>query len=70
MTRDDRLGSVAKEFGRFVHTIFSFRRKTLRRALAQAGYAADRVLSTVGLDGQRRAEEFAPEVFLQMFQSL
>lgn len=69
MSRGDRLGSAAKEFGRFVHSIFSFRRKTLRRALSQAGFEADRVLAKIGLDGQRRAEEFAPEVFLQMFRA-
>lgn len=69
MTREDRLGPAAKDFGRFVHAVFSFRRKTLRRALAQAGFDADRILSAVGLDGQRRAEEFEPGVFLRMFQA-
>ncbi|HEY2588753.1 MAG TPA: 16S rRNA (adenine(1518)-N(6)/adenine(1519)-N(6))-dimethyltransferase RsmA [Tepidisphaeraceae bacterium] len=69
LTRDDRLGPMANAFSRFVHTVFSFRRKTLRRALAQAGYDADRVLSATGLDGQRRAEEFAPEVFVRMFEA-
>jgi 16S rRNA (adenine1518-N6/adenine1519-N6)-dimethyltransferase len=69
LTRDDRLGPSARDFGRFVHAIFSFRRKTLRRALAQAGYDADRVLSTVNLDGQRRAEEFEPQVFLAIFKA-
>lgn len=70
MTQNDRLGPIAKDFGRFVHALFSFRRKTLRRALAQAGHDADRILSTVGLDGQQRAEEFAPEVFLEMFRAV
>lgn len=70
MTREDRLGLAAKDFGRFVHSVFSFRRKTLRRALVQAGYDAARVLSTAGLDGQRRAEEFEPEFFWQMFKSI
>jgi 16S rRNA (adenine1518-N6/adenine1519-N6)-dimethyltransferase len=68
MTCDDRLGAIAKPFGRFVHAVFSFRRKTLRRGLAQAGYEANRVLAETGLDGQRRAEEFAPEVFVRMFE--
>jgi 16S rRNA (adenine1518-N6/adenine1519-N6)-dimethyltransferase len=36
LTRDDRLGERARSFGQFVHAVFSFRRKTLRRALAQA----------------------------------
>lgn len=69
LTRDDRLGAMATGFSRFVQTIFSFRRKTLRRALVQAGYDADPVLSATELDGQRRAEEFAPEVFVRMFQA-
>jgi 16S rRNA (adenine1518-N6/adenine1519-N6)-dimethyltransferase len=67
VTRDDRLGAMANPFGRFVHTVFSFRRKTLRRALVQAGYDADRALAETGLDGQRRAEEFGPEVFVSLF---
>jgi 16S rRNA (adenine1518-N6/adenine1519-N6)-dimethyltransferase len=69
LTRDDRLGPMAKHFGGFVHTVFSFRRKTLRRALVQAGFDADRVLSATGLDGQRRAEEFAPAIFVRMFDA-
>ena len=69
LVRDDRIGELAKPFGRFVHSIFSFRRKTLRRALVQAGMDADRVLSMTGLDGQRRAEEFEPEVFVAMFKA-
>ena len=37
MTRDDRSAGPrdAAAFGRFVQKLFSFRRKTLRRALAQ-----------------------------------
>ena len=69
LVRDDRLGESAKPFGRFVHSVFSFRRKTLRRALMQAGLDAERVLSETGLDGQRRAEEFEPEVFVRMFKA-
>ena len=69
LRREDRVGSAAREFGRFVHAVFSFRRKTLRRALAQAGFDADRVLARVNLDGQRRAEEFEPQVFWRMFEA-
>lgn len=69
LRRDDRIGAIARDFGWFVHTIFSFRRKTLRRALAQGGFDADRVLSTLNLDGQRRAEEFEPGIFLRMFEA-
>ena len=67
LTRDDRLGAHAGEFSRFVHALFSFRRKTLRRAVAQAGFDADAVLSRTGIDGQKRAEEFAPQELWKMF---
>ncbi|HWE94992.1 MAG TPA: 16S rRNA (adenine(1518)-N(6)/adenine(1519)-N(6))-dimethyltransferase RsmA [Tepidisphaeraceae bacterium] len=69
MTRDDRLGGRAGRFGEFVSGIFSFRRKTLRKALALAGHGAEKVLSVTGLDGGRRPEEFAPEQFLAMFET-
>jgi 16S rRNA (adenine1518-N6/adenine1519-N6)-dimethyltransferase len=68
LTRDDRLGDLARPFGQFVHALFSFRRKTLRRALAQAGYDADAVLSATGLDGQLRPEVFTPEQLLRMYR--
>jgi 16S rRNA (adenine1518-N6/adenine1519-N6)-dimethyltransferase len=68
LTRDDRLGETARLFGTFVHQVFSFRRKTLRRALLHAGFDADAVLAATGLDGQKRAEEFGPEVFLRMYE--
>jgi len=70
LTRDDRLGPKVRPFGAFVHALFSFRRKTLRRALIQSGFDADRMLELTGLDGQRRAEEFAPEVLLQLFEAM
>jgi 16S rRNA (adenine1518-N6/adenine1519-N6)-dimethyltransferase len=69
LRHDNRVRDMAKGFGRFVHTLFSFRRKTLRRALAQGGFDAERVLSTVNLDGRQRAEEFEPPIFLQMFEA-
>jgi len=56
MTREDRLGADVAAFGRFVHTLFSFRRKTLRKALAQAGFDAERVLAETRLDPQVRPE--------------
>lgn len=68
LTRADRLGGAARarEVGRFVHAVFSFRRKTLRRALAQAGYDAEAALAATGLDGGLRPETFSPEQFLQL----
>ena len=70
LRREDRLGDRAREFGRFVHTLFSFRRKTLRKALSQAGYEAEKVLAKVGVDGGRRGEEFSPGEFWRMFEAV
>ena len=70
LTRDDRLGTRARSFGAFVHALFSFRRKTLRRALAQAGCDAEAVLAAAGVDGGKRAEEFAPEALVALFDAV
>ena len=67
LTRADRLGHLARPFGQFVHTLFSFRRKTLRRALSQAGHDAEAVLAATGFDGQLRPEVFTPEQLLRMY---
>jgi 16S rRNA (adenine1518-N6/adenine1519-N6)-dimethyltransferase len=69
LTREDRLGEKVRPFGQFVHALFSFRRKTLRRALTQAGHDADAVLAATGFDGQLRPETFTPQQLLQMFQA-
>ena len=69
LRREDRLGPAAREFGKFVQTLFSFRRKTLRKALSQAGYEAEKVLQAVGADGGRRGEEFSPEEIFRRFEA-
>jgi len=69
LVRDDRLGALARPFGRFVHAVFSFRRKTLRRALSQAGYDADALLAATGFDGKLRPEVFTPEQLLQLYHA-
>jgi 16S rRNA (adenine1518-N6/adenine1519-N6)-dimethyltransferase len=69
LRREDRLGARAREFGRFVHKLFSFRRKTLRKALSQGGYKAEKVLEKVGVDGGRRGEEFSPGEIWGMFEA-
>ena len=56
MTRDDRSGGHAVAFGRFVQKFFSFRRKTLRKGLAQAGFDADAAIAATRLDPQARPE--------------
>ena len=68
LTRDDRLGPRAAPFGRFVHTLFAARRKTLRKALSQAGHDADAMLSTLGIDPQLRPERLTPEQCLTLYE--
>src|SRR2546423_3310726 len=62
MARDDRLGARATEFSRFVHSIFSARRKTLRKALAQAGIEnAVALLEKLSIDPKLRPENLSPQ---------
>jgi 16S rRNA (adenine1518-N6/adenine1519-N6)-dimethyltransferase len=71
MTRDDRLGDRASDFSRFVQQLFSARRKTLRKALAQAGHEdASAVLEKLGIDSQLRPEVLTPQQLLAMFDAL
>jgi 16S rRNA (adenine1518-N6/adenine1519-N6)-dimethyltransferase len=67
MTRNDKLGPDGPQFSRFVQKLFSFRRKTLRRALTQMDVDADRIVSGVGVDAQVRPETVMPEVLFAMF---
>ena len=69
IVRDDRLQESSRPFGRFVHALFSFRRKTLRRGLLEAGIDADAALAASGFDGTRRAEEFSPAELLALFKA-
>jgi 16S rRNA (adenine1518-N6/adenine1519-N6)-dimethyltransferase len=68
MRRDDRLGPQVRPFETFVHKVFSFRRKTLRKALEQAGYHSVAVVEKTGVDGQLRPEMFSPEQMYGMFK--
>lgn len=70
LMREDRLGPRARPFGDFIHRIFSFRRKTLRRGLLQAGIDAENALAESGMDGQRRAEEFSPVELMRLFETV
>lgn len=70
MTRDDRLENDALAFGGFIHQIFSFRRKTLRKALAQAGFDAAAALDVTALDGTLRPEIFSPEQFIRLYAAV
>jgi 16S rRNA (adenine1518-N6/adenine1519-N6)-dimethyltransferase len=55
-----------RALGQFVHAVFGYRRKTLRRALAEAGYDAARVLTATGLDGGVRPEVLTLDQFVSM----
>lgn len=70
LTRDDRLGGAANEFSRFVHQLFSSRRKTIRKALAQAGYAADDSLSARSIDPRARPETLNPHRLFDLFRTV
>jgi 16S rRNA (adenine1518-N6/adenine1519-N6)-dimethyltransferase len=69
LTRDDQLGVNAAAFGRFVHKLFSFRRKTLRKALSQAGLDADAIVRKTGIDPQARPEVLSGTQLLALFQA-
>ena len=47
--------------GTFVRRLFSARRKTLRKALTLAGYAAEELIAAQNLNAQTRPETLAPE---------
>ena len=65
--RHDRIGMQAGAFGRFVHQLFSARRKTLRKALSQADYPADKLIAALSLDPQARPETLSPRVLYDLF---
>lgn len=69
MTRRDRLGERANAFGRFVQQVFSARRKTLRKALANADLPAAELLAERGIDPQKRPEELSHDDLLGLFDA-
>jgi 16S rRNA (adenine1518-N6/adenine1519-N6)-dimethyltransferase len=70
LTREDRLGDRAGEFGKFVRGIFSARRKTLRNAMALAGMDSEKILERLGIDPQSRPEELTTQDYLRLFENL
>lgn len=68
LRRVDRLGPDVASFGAFVHGVFTFRRKTLRKALDQAGYDAAMIVEGAGVDGQLRPEMFSPAQMFAMWR--
>lgn len=69
MTRENKLGERAEKFSTFVHQIFSFRRKTLKKSLTQSEYDPA-VLNKLKIDPQLRPENLSPSQFLEMFDAL
>jgi 16S rRNA (adenine1518-N6/adenine1519-N6)-dimethyltransferase len=67
--RDDQLGPAAGGFARFVHQLFAARRKTLRKALAQAGHDPA-MLDALGIDPQARPEVLGPQTLWSLYQAL
>jgi 16S rRNA (adenine1518-N6/adenine1519-N6)-dimethyltransferase len=69
MTRDDQLDDQAAPLGRFVQQLFSFRRKTLRKALSNMNCDADAMLTKLGIDPQWRPERLTPRQCLELFRA-
>ena len=69
ITRRAMIPVNAAEFGGFVHSLFGFRRKMLRKALAQTGVDPEKLLQASGFDGTKRLEEFSPGQILNLFQT-
>jgi 16S rRNA (adenine1518-N6/adenine1519-N6)-dimethyltransferase len=68
LRRRDRLGSEADRFSRFVHAVFSSRRKTLRKAMELAGVTdVDHVLESAGMNGQIRPQNVVVEKWWDLF---
>jgi 16S rRNA (adenine1518-N6/adenine1519-N6)-dimethyltransferase len=66
--RRDRLGKAAVPFSRFLQQLFSARRKTIRKALSQADYDAEPILTALSVNPQARPETLDPQTLLAVFQ--
>lgn len=67
LVRRDQLGADARGFSKFVGTLFSFRRKTLRKALEMAGVTVD--ASIIAGRENARAEDFSPAELLALYRA-
>ena len=68
MVRADRLGDKARQFGQFVHALFSSRRKMLRNSLDVPD--AQKVADKAGIQLTDRPEDLDPQSFLRLFSEL
>ncbi len=69
LNRNDRLGDRAGDLGRFIHKIFSSRRKMLRNSLTMAG-VTESAMNKLKIDVRKRPEEFSPEELLSLFEAI
>ena len=70
LSRQDQLGERAAEFSRFVHSVFSYRRKTLRKAMSEAGISGGQAIEKLGLAPTMRPEEVTPAQWLKLFDAI
>jgi len=70
LSRQDQLGERSAEFSRFVHSVFSYRRKTLRKAMSEAGISTGDAIEKLGLAPTMRPEEVTPEQWLKLFETI
>jgi 16S rRNA (adenine1518-N6/adenine1519-N6)-dimethyltransferase len=68
LRRRDRLSGRGAAYGRFVQGVFAYRRKTLRKAMSEAGHDPA-ALDRAGLDGTVRPEVLTPEQLLTLFEA-
>jgi len=69
MVAEDRLRDDSEPFGRFVHQLFSARRKMVRKPLSSMVEDADALLNMLNVDGNVRPEELSPEDLWRIYQA-
>ena len=70
LVRNDRLGARARDFSIFLQKLFSSRRKTLRKSLADTFADCATAFKELGLDPTTRAEILSPDELLSLYDAL
>ncbi len=70
LTRHDRIGAPARQFGEFVQRLFSARRKMLRKTLGELSDDPEALLASLKIIPQARPEEVDPPKLWQMFERI
>lgn len=73
LTRHNHLGEKADAFGEFLRSVFAYRRKMLRKSMAEAGIAdeiAGRALAATAIDANIRPQELSPQQWLDLFNAV